>query len=39
MARGQQPNPDTQLQLLNNTFRLRLENTYKYQQAALPTGC
>lgn len=38
-ARGQQPNPDTQLQLINNTFRQRLENTYKYQQAALPAGC
>lgn len=38
-ARGQVNNADNQLQLINNTFRLRLENTYTYQQAALPAGC
>lgn len=40
-AQGQQatPDPDKQLFLLHTTWRLRLENTYKYQLAALPAGC
>jgi hypothetical protein len=37
-----QPDPakevDNRLQLINNTFHQRLESTYKYQQAIMPTG-
>ena len=29
---------DYQLQLINSTFHQRLESTYKYQQAIMPTG-
>lgn len=38
-ARGQQADPDKQLYLLHTLWSLRLENTYKYQLAALPAGC
>jgi hypothetical protein len=38
-ARGQPADPDKQLYLLHTSWRLRLENTYKYQLAALPAGC
>lgn len=38
MAVGQPNKVDNRLQLINSTYRQRLENTYKYQQAVVPTG-